>query len=61
MLTAGDYELLSVDDELPPVALKAAASKEAGPGVPLFTKTQLHNVLKGGQVNVPMPNRNPVR
>jgi hypothetical protein len=43
------------------VALKAAASKEAGPGVPLFTKTQLHNVLKGGQVNVPMPNRNPVR
>lgn len=61
VLTAGDYELLSVDDELPPVALKAAASKEAGPGVPLFTKTQLHNVLKGGQVNVPMPNRNPVR
>jgi len=61
VLTSGDYELLSVDDELPPAALRAAASREAGPGVPLLSKTQLQNLLKGGKVGMPLPVRNPDR
>ncbi len=61
VLTAGGNELLSVDDELPPIAVKAAASKEAGPGVPLLSKTQLQNLLNGGKIGIPLPVRNPTR
>ena len=61
VLTAGGNELLSVDDELPPVAVKAAASKEAGPGVPLLSETQLQNLLNGGKIGIPLPVRNPTR
>jgi len=61
VLTAGGYEPLSVDDELPPVAVKAAASKEAGPGVPVLSETQLHNLLNGGKIGMPLPDRNPKR
>ncbi len=61
VLTAGDNELLSVDDELPPRALQAAASKEAGPGVPILTQAQLQIVRNGGQLGIPLPVRNPIR
>jgi len=61
VLTAGGNELLSVDDELPPVAVKAAASREAGPGVPLLSKTELQNLLNGGKIGIPLPVRNPTR
>ena len=61
VLTAGGNELLSVDDELPPVAAKAVASKEAGPGVPLLSETELQNLLKGGKIGIPFPVRNPSR
>jgi len=61
VLTAGGNEPLSIDDELPPVAVKAAASKEAGPGVPVLTETQLHNLLNGGKLGMPLPDRNPKR
>jgi penicillin-insensitive murein endopeptidase len=61
VLTSGGNELLSVDDELPPVAVKAIASKEAGPGVPLLTKMQLQTLLGGGKISMPLPDRNPVR
>jgi penicillin-insensitive murein endopeptidase len=61
VLTSGGNDLLSVDDELPPVAVRAIASKEAGPGVPLLSKTQLQNLLSGGKISIPMPDRNPVR
>jgi penicillin-insensitive murein endopeptidase len=61
VLTAGGNELLSVDDDLPPVAVKAAASKEAGPGVPILTETQLQNLLNGGKIGIPLPDRNPNR
>lgn len=61
VLTAGGNELLSVDDELPPVALRAAASKEAGPGVPLLSETELQTLLKGGKIGIPLPARNPSR
>ena len=61
VLTAGGVKLLSVDDELPPSAVKAAASKEAGPGVPILTQAQLKIVRNGGQLSMPMPDRNPVR
>jgi len=61
VLTAGGNELLSVDDELPPVAVKAAASREAGPGVPLLSQAQLQTLLNGGKIGIPLPERNPVR
>jgi hypothetical protein len=61
VLTAGDVELLSVDDELPPRALRAAASREAGPGVPILTEAQLNIVRNGGKLGMPLPDRNPVR
>lgn len=61
VLTAGGNELLSVDDELPLVAVRAAASKEAGPGVPLLSQTELQNLLNGGKIGIPVPVRNPNR
>ena len=61
VLTSGGVEPLSVDDELPPSAVKAAASKEAGPSVPILTQAQLDIVRNGGQLSMPMPDRNPVR
>ncbi len=61
VLTAGGVKPLSVDDELPPGAMKAAASKEAGPGVPILTQAQLKIVRNGGKLSMPMPDRNPVR
>lgn len=61
VLTAGGVKLLSVDDELPPSAVRAAESKEAGPGVPILTQAQLKIVRNGGQLSMPMPERNPVR
>jgi len=61
VIVSGDNELLRADDELPPVALRAAASKEAGPGVPVLTKTQLNNLLAGGKLGITLPERNPIR
>lgn len=61
VLTAGGVEPLSVEDELPPTAIRAAESKEAGPGVPILTQAQLDIVRSGGQLSMPMPDRNPVR
>jgi penicillin-insensitive murein DD-endopeptidase len=61
VLTAGDNELPTVDDELPPIAMKAVASKEAGPGVPVLTQAQLEIVRSGGKLGMPLPERNPVR
>jgi penicillin-insensitive murein endopeptidase len=61
VLTAGGNEPLAVDADLPPVALKAAASKEAGPGVPILTQAQLQTLLNGGKIGMPLPDRNPVR
>ena len=53
VLTSGGVEPLKVGDELPEVAVKAATSKDAGPGVPVLTKEQLAIALgekpkKGG-------------
>ncbi|HUU66806.1 MAG TPA: penicillin-insensitive murein endopeptidase [Methyloceanibacter sp.] len=61
VLTAGGTELLDVDDELPPSALKAAASKEAGPPLPRLSETQLEILIAGGKLGMPLPDRNPVR
>jgi len=61
VLTAGGNELLSVDDELPPRALQAVASKDAGPGVPILTPAQLEIVRNGGKLGIPLPDRNPNR
>lgn len=61
VLTAGGLKPLSVDDELPPSAIRAAESKEAGPGVPILTQAQLDIVRSGGQLSMPIPDRNPVR
>ena len=61
VLTSGGVEPLSVDDELPPSAMRAATSKEAGPSVPILSQAQLEIVRNGGQLTMPMPDRNPVR
>jgi len=61
VLTAGGHELLAVDEELPPMALKAAASKEAGPPLPRLDQAQLQTLLGGGKIGMPMPDRNPTR
>lgn len=61
VLTAGGVEPLSAEDELPPRALRAAASKEAGPGVPILTQAELQIVRNGGQIGIPFPARNPIR
>jgi hypothetical protein len=52
-----------VGDELPPLAVKAATSKDAGPGVPVLTKEQLAAFLgkKNKKVSMQMPERNPTR
>jgi len=61
VLTSGGNKLLSVDDQLPPRALRAIASKDAGPSVPILTPAELQIVRKGGQLGMPLPDRNPVR
>lgn len=66
VLTAGDFEPPQQGEEATPpaVVLRAMASKEAGPGVPILTPTQL-KALAGGanpmEAGVPVPDRNPVR
>jgi penicillin-insensitive murein endopeptidase len=61
VLEAGDVQLLLEDEELPPRALAAAASREAGPGVPVLTQAQLQIVKNGGILGIPLPVRNPER
>jgi len=63
VLTAGGVEPLKVGDELPEVAVKAATSKDAGPGVPVLSKEELAKVLgeKKKKVSMQIPERNPIR
>jgi penicillin-insensitive murein endopeptidase len=61
VLTAGGIEPLASDAELPPSALEAVASKEAGPPAPRLTPTQLETLLNGGKLGMPLPDRNPKR
>ena len=61
VITAGDNQLLAEGDELPPEALRAVASKDAGPGVPILTEAQLQTLLNGGKLGIPLPDRNPIR
>ncbi|GFO81378.1 MAG: hypothetical protein A49_10050 [Methyloceanibacter sp.] len=61
VLTAGGVDPLKQGDELPPVAVKAATSKEAGPGVPVLTQAQLAALLGTKKLTMQMPERNPVR
>jgi len=61
VLASGGHEPLTADDELPALALKAAASKEAGPPLPRLNEAQLETLLAGGKIGMPLPDRNPVR
>ncbi|MGH6735467.1 MAG: penicillin-insensitive murein endopeptidase [Methyloceanibacter sp.] len=61
VLTAGGFEPPAKEEELPPVALKALASKDAGPGLPILTQAALQTLRNGGQIGMPMPDRNPIR
>ena len=63
VLSAGGVTPMKVGDELPPLAVKAATSKDAGPGVPVLTKEQLAAFLgkKNKKVSMQMPERNPTR
>jgi len=61
VLTAGGIEPLESDAELPPTALEAVASKEAGPPPPRLTEAQLDTLLNGGKLGMPLPDRNPKR
>jgi penicillin-insensitive murein endopeptidase len=61
VITAGDNEPLGVDEELPPVAVRAAASKEAGPSVPILSEAELNTLLGGGTIGMTVPDRNPIR
>ena len=61
VLVSGGHEPQAADVELPPFALKAAASKEAGPSVPRLDQAQLQTLLGGGKIGMPPPDRNPVR
>jgi len=62
VLTAGGFEPPIPKDGEVPVALKAAATKDAGPPVPTLTAAQLKalvgNADPGG---MPLPDRNPIR
>jgi penicillin-insensitive murein endopeptidase len=61
VLTAGGNEPLGNDEELPPSAVAAMETKEAGPPAPILTESQLQIVLNGGNINMPVPDRNPKR
>lgn len=57
VLTAGGIDPLKQGDELPPIAVKAATSKEAGPGVPVMTQAQLAALLGTKKLTMQMPER----
>jgi len=61
VLTSGGYEPLTADAELPPEAIAAMETKEAGPSVPRLDEAQLQTLLNGGKLSMPMPDRNPSR
>jgi penicillin-insensitive murein endopeptidase len=61
VLTAGGNEPLAPEEELPPGAVAAMEAKEAGPPPPRLTQAQLETLLNGGQLGMPLPDRNPKR
>ncbi len=66
VLTAGGFEppQQTEDSTPPPMVLRAMASKEAGPGVPILTAAQLKVLAGGGNPagdGMPLPDRNPIR
>ncbi len=61
VLTAGGFEPPTAEEELPPEAVAAMETKDAGQPIPLLTQAQLEILLNGGKLGMPMPDRNPVR
>jgi penicillin-insensitive murein endopeptidase len=66
VLTAGGFEPPEKTEDAPPppVVMKAMASKEAGPGVPILTPSQLKALAAGADPagdGMPLPDRNPIR
>jgi hypothetical protein len=63
VLTAGGFELPVQDENgtaLPPSALRAMESADAGPAIPRLTAAQLA-ALTGAGGGMPLPDRNPKR
>jgi hypothetical protein len=61
VLTAGGFEPPTSEDDLPPEAIAALETKEAGQPIPLLTQAQLETLLNGGKIGMTLPDRNPVR
>jgi penicillin-insensitive murein endopeptidase len=63
LAAGGDVPVITADTGLPPIALRALASKDAGPPLPRLTQEQLQILLAGGDLTASMslPDRNPRR
>ncbi|MGH6866797.1 MAG: penicillin-insensitive murein endopeptidase [Methyloceanibacter sp.] len=61
VLTAGGHKPLTVDQELPPTAMAAMETKDAGPPLPRLDQTALKTLINGGAVGMSLPDRNPNR
>jgi penicillin-insensitive murein endopeptidase len=63
VLTAGGYEPVPANAELPATALAAMATKDAGPPIPKLDAAALQALVggKGAPVGMPLPDRNPIR
>jgi penicillin-insensitive murein endopeptidase len=66
VLTAGGFEPPAPDEAgtatMPPAALAAMATKDAGPPIPILTATQLKALTGGADpAGMPLPDRNPLR
>jgi penicillin-insensitive murein endopeptidase len=61
VLTAGGFEPPIPKEGEVPVALAAAATKDAGPPVPTLTAAGLKALIGGAEAGMPLPDRNPIR
>jgi penicillin-insensitive murein DD-endopeptidase len=62
VLTAGGHIPLAADAEMPPAALQAMATKDAGPPLPKLDQAGLQMLIGGGSIEgMPLPDRNPAR
>jgi penicillin-insensitive murein DD-endopeptidase len=61
VLTSGGFEPPIPKEGDVPAALKAAATKDAGPPIPTLTAAQLQALTGGTPGGMPLPDRNPMR
>jgi penicillin-insensitive murein endopeptidase len=61
VLTSGGFEPPIPKEGDMPAALKAMATKDAGPPIPTLTAAQLQALTGSGPGGMPLPDRNPMR